>query len=1026
MSHNPATEAEERFNLSSWTLRHQQLVMLILLLVGLCGILAYGRLAQAEDPPFTFKTMVVRTLWPGATAQQVQEQISDRIARKLQELPDLDNLTSDSRPGESTVYVNLKESVKPAHVADNWYQVRKKTADIATSLPNGAQGPFFNDEFGDVYTNIYVLQGDGFSLAQMRDYAERLRVDLLRVAGVAKVDYLGEQEQRIHVEISNARLAQLGISPAQIAAAIQSQNAVNSSGVVSTSLDRVYIRPSGEIRDSAQLAATLLRINGRTIRLGDIAQIRRGYVDPPSALMRYQGRNVLGIGVSMAPGGNVVDLGVALKTAETRLQQQLPAGLKLREISSMPEAVSRSVDEFARAVGEAIVIVLAVSLVSLGLRTGLVVVITIPLVLAGTALCMYLFDIGLNKVSLGTLILALGLLVDDAIIAIEMMKVKLEQGLSRMRAAAFAYTSSAFPMLTGTLVTVAGFLPVALAQSDTGEYTRSIFQVSAIALLLSWLAAVIVIPLLGYHLLPQPKPLESAAGSQQNYATPFYRKLAAAISWSLQQRRLVLILTGSLFVASLAALPWVQQQFFPASERPELLVDLELAETSSISATLSATQRLEAMLDKRPEIDHYVDFVGAGAPRFYLALDEKIARPNFAQVLITSKSLAQRDQLSAALNRILQDEFPTLRTRVSRLESGPPVGYPIQFRVSGPELATVRTLAEQVAQVFRQNPDTRNVQFDWSEPAGRSVRFIVDQSLARSQGISSQDIAAFLQMSLSGVTMSQLRERDQLIGIDLRAPRDERLDPSRISHLAIPTPSGKAIPLNTLGYFSYGMEHGVIRERNRLPTVTVRSDLQNGAQSINVTQKLDQQLAALRARLPAGYHIEVGGAVESSLKANASVAAGVPLMLVVILLLLMMQLQSLSRVLIVVLTAPLGLIGVPLGFVALLGIIAMAGIIMRNSVILLDQIDQDIREGTEKHQAVINATVRRFRPIVLTAAAAVLALIPLLRSNFFSPMATALMGGITTATILTLFFLPALYASWFRIHPTASLKEGPQ
>jgi len=1037
MSISPSAETErpERFNLSSWTLRHQQFVLAILLLIALFGVLSYGRLAQSEDPPFTFKTMVVRSLWPGATARQVQEQVTDRIARKLQEIPDVDFLDSNSNPGESLVLVNLKESVQPGQVPDDWYQVRKKISDIATTLPDGVQGPFFNDEFGDVYTNIYVLQGDGFSFAQMHDYAERLRVALLRVPEVAKVDYFGDQEQRIHVEIANARLAQLGISPQQIADAIQSQNAVSGVGVVNTALDRVYIRPSGEIRDSAQLAATLLRVNGRTIHLGDIAQIRRGYVDPPSALMRYQNRNVLGIGVSMQPGGNVIELGRALKAEESRLREQLPAGLMLREIASMPDTVAHSVDDFVEAVAEAIVIVLVVSLLSLGLRTGLVVVITIPLVLAGTALCMRWFGIGLNKVSLGTLILALGLLVDDAIIAIEMMKVQLERGLSRMRAAAFAYTSSAFPMLTGTLVTIAGFLPIALAQSDTGEYTRSIFQVSAIALILSWLAAVIVIPLLGYHLLPRPARNEALIDSHATYASPFYRRLAGWIGWSLAHRRIVLLLTATLFAAALGALPWVQQQFFPSSERSELLVDLELPESASINATLSATQRLESILNQRAEIDHYVAFVGSGAPRFYLPLDEKLAKPNFAQVLISSKSLALRDKLSLALNQILPNEFPSLRTRVSQLESGPPVGYPVQFRVSGPEVGTVRDLAEQVARVFRQNPDSRNVQLDWTEPAQRSVRFVVDQNQARALGVSSRSIADFLQMSLSGFTLSQLRERDQLISIDLRAPQSERIDPARVERLALPTQSGKAVSLAALGHFSYGLEYGVIRERDRLPTMTVRCDLRQGAQSIDVTRNIDQHLATLRARVPDGYRIEVGGAVESSLKANASVMAGVALMLVVIFLLLMLQLQSFSRVIIVVLTAPLGLIGVvpalllfgvPLGFVALLGIIAMAGIIMRNSVILLDQIDQDIRGGADHYQAVINATVRRFRPITLTAAAAVLALIPLLRSNFFCPMATALMGGISIATILTVFFLPVLYASWFRIQRVDRLPECTQ
>jgi multidrug efflux pump subunit AcrB len=805
--------------------------------------------------------------------------------------------------------------------------------------------------------------------------------------------------------------------------------------VVTTAQDRVYIHPSGEIRDTAALAATLLRINGRTVRLGDIAQIRRGYVDPPNSLMRYHGHNVLGIGVSMQPGGNVIDLGQALKTEERSLQGQLPTGLTLSEISSMPAAVSHSVDDFVEAVAEAVLIVLVVSLLSLGLRTGLVVVISIPLVLAGTALCMHVFDIGLNKVSLGTLILALGLLVDDAIIAIEMMAVQLEHGLSRMRAAAFAYTSTAFPMLTGTLVTVSGFLPIALAKSDTGEYTRSIFQVSAIALLISWLAAVIVIPLLGYHLLPthRRKHVAVAGGEHNLYATSFYKKLETWIGWCVQHKVTVVVLTVALFAGAMAALPLVHQQFFPSSERPELLVDLELPEGASINATLSETRRLETLLNARPEIGHYVDFVGTGAPRFYLPLNQQLPAPNFAQVLITARSIEDRDKLAGVLSGVMRNDFASLRTRVSQLENGPPVGYPVQFRVSGPDIGIVRDLAEQVAVIFREDPDTTNVQLDWTEPAERSVRFEIDQNKARALNVSSQDVANFLQMSLSGFTMSQLRERDQLIGIDLRAPQSERIDPARIERLALPSPSGRAIPLASLGHFSYVLEHGVIRERDRQPTITVRSDLQHGAQSIDVTRALEQRLTTMRTHLPDGYRIEVGGAVEGSLKANASISAQMPVMAVVIFVLLMMQLQSFSRVLMVVLTAPLGMIGVvpalllfgvPLGFVALLGIIAMAGIIMRNSVILLDQIDQDIRAGADRYQAVVSATVRRFRPITLTAAAAVLALIPLLRSTFFSPMATALMGGITVATVLTLFFLPALYSAWYRIRREQPVQEN--
>jgi multidrug efflux pump subunit AcrB len=1020
--HRVATPTEGTpFNLSSWTLEHQPLVIFVLTLVTLFGVIAYGRLAQSEDPPFTFKVMVIHTVWPGATSRQVQEQITDRIARKVQETANLDFLRSYSRPGDSTLFFSMKDSAPAAEVSNTWYQVRKKVGDIAGTLPANVQGPYFNDEFGDVYTNLYVFDGDGFSPAELHDYAERLRTELLRVPDVDKVDFIADQEQRVYVEISNAQLAKRNLTPQQIADVVNGQNAVAPAGLVTTTQDRLYIRPSGQFEDLQQLRDTLLTVNGRTFRLGDIATVARGYTDPPSEYMRYQGKTVLGIGVTMAPGGDVIALGKKLDAETARLRASLPAGLKLVQVASMPHEVSRSVEDFVEAVAEAIGIVLVVSLVSLGFRTGMVVVISIPLVLAATALCMELFHIGLHKISLGTLILALGLLVDDAIIAVETMAVKLEQGFDRLHAAAFAYTSTAFPMLTGTLVTVSGFLPIALAKSGTGEYTRSIFEVSAITLLLSWLAAVIVIPLLGYRIL---KERPATHQHEDVYDTKFYGRLRGWIGWCVDRRGVVLLVTVVAFVLALAAFRLVPQQFFPSSERPELLVDLRLQEGASFAATLRETQRLEAALAHRPEIDHLVDFVGSGAPRFYLSLDQQLATPNFAQFVITAKNVEDREKLRLFLEDLLRTQFSSLRTRISRLENGPPVGFPVQFRVTGPEIGTVREVSEQAMQVLRADPDATNVQFDWDEPAERSVHFDVDQTKARALNISSQDIENYLQMSLTGYTITQFRERDKLIGVDLRAPQRDRIDPSQLERLAIPSASGTAVPLASLGRFSYGLEYAVIWERDREPMITLQADVRQGAQGIDVTHRVDAALSALRARLPVGYHIQIGGAVEENGKAQASIAAQLPLLGVAVLLLLMIQLQNFSRVLLVVLTAPLGLIGVvlallvfhmPFGFVAMLGTMAMFGIIMRNSVILVDQIEQDIRSGHTRIEAVIGATVRRFRPITLTAAAAVLALIPLLRSNFFGPMATALMGGITVATVLTLFFLPALYAFWFRV-----------
>ncbi|MBO1018020.1 efflux RND transporter permease subunit [Achromobacter sp. SD115] len=1032
----PAQRHEEgRFNLSAWALRHQPLVIFIITLITLFGVLSYSKLAQSEDPPFTFRVMVIKTLWPGATAQQVQEQVTDRIAKKLQEAPNTDFMRSYSRPGESLIFYTMKDSAPASTVAEQWYQVRKKVGDISATLPPGVQGPFFNDEFGDVYTNIYTLQGDGFSPAQLHDYADRLRTVLLRVPGVAKVDYFGDQPEHIYVEISNTQLTRLGVSPQQIAQAINSQNAVAGAGTLTTADDRIFVRPSGQYANSRALADTLIRINGKSIRLGDIATIRRGYEDPVIEQMRLGGSPVLGIGITMQPGRDVVHLGRALGAKFDELKAQLPAGLTLKEVSSMPQAVSRSVDDFLRSVAEAVAIVLAVSLVSLGFRTGMVVVISIPVVLAVTALFMDMFGIGLHKVSLGTLVLALGLLVDDAIIAVEMMAVKLEQGWSRARAAAFAYTSTAFPMLTGTLVTVAGFLPIALAKSSTGEYTRSIFQVSAIALITSWFAAVVLIPLLGYRMLPERKREAHLPDDHEHdiYDTRFYQRLRGWVGWCVDRRYLVLGGTVLVFVVAMACFRFVPQQFFPSSDRSELLVDVRLQEGASFASTLRQVERLEKALEGRPEIDHSVSFVGTGAPRFYLPLDQQLATPNFAQLVITTHSVEDREKLAQWLQPVLREQFPAIRSRLSRLENGPPVGFQVQFRVSGDKIAEVRAVAEKVAAEVRADPRSTNVQFDWDEPSERSVRFEIDQQKARELGVSSSDISDFLAMTLSGYAVTQYRERDKLITVSLRAPQEERIDPARLATLAMPTPNG-AVPLGSLGHVRYDLEYGVIWERDRQPTITVQADVNAGAQGIDVTHAIDAKLKTLRAELPVGYRIEVGGPVEESAKGQSSINAQMPLMAVAVLTLLMLQLQSFARVLMVVLTAPLGLIGVvaalllfgkPFGFVAMLGVIAMFGIIMRNSVILVDQIEQDIGAGHKRVDAIVGATVRRFRPITLTAAAAVLALIPLLRSNFFGPMATALMGGITIATVLTLFFLPALYAAWFRVrHDERDEPEG--
>jgi len=1015
-----------RFNLSEWALRHRSLVLYAMLVTAILGVLGFTRLGESEDPPFTFKVMVIKTLWPGASAQQVEREVTDRIERKLQETPNVDFLQSYSRPGESMIFFNIKDSAPAGAVPPTWYQVRKRVGDMANELPQGVNGPFFNDEFGDVYTNIYALEGDGYSFAELRDYADELREELLRVPGVAKVDYFGEQTQVIHVEISNRKLANLGVTPADIEAVLKAQNAITAAGSYETASDHITLRESGQFHTVRSLQDVTFRADGRLLRLGDIAHIYRGYEDPPEQQMRFEGHPVLGIGVTMQTGGNVIQLSKRLQATMAALQQRLPAGLALHTVTDGGVAVARSIDDFQAAVGEAIAIVLVVSLLTLGLRTGMVVVISIPLVLAATAFLMWMFGIGLHKVSLGTLILALGLLVDDAIIAVEMMAVKLQQGFDRIKAAAFTYTSTAFPMLTGTLVTVAGFLPIALAKSSTGEYTRSIFQVAAIALLSSWIAAVVVIPYLGHKMLPERGGRAGAQVKDMHglYDTAFYTRLRQVIRWCVNRRVQVLSAAAGLFVLAVLAFRFIPQQFFPSSSRPELMVDLRLPEGASFQATLAATERMERFLETQKGIANYASYVGTGSPRFYLPLDQQLPQRNFAQLVVTARSLPAREVLRTRITAQLASAFPEVQGRVTRLENGPPVGFPVQFRVSGDNIAHVREIAAQVAKVVRADPRTADVQYDWDGPASKTVRLQVDQEKARLLGVSSDELAQFLDMSLSGYTATYYREGDKLIAVDLRAPPGERANLDNLSGLMIPTAAGRAVPLSQIARPVYDLEYGVIWERDRQPTVTVRADTVGGAQGIDVTNAIDARLATLRAHLPLGYRIEVGGAVENNVKAQASINVEMPVMLLAVFTLLMIQLQSFSRTFMVLLTAPLGLIGVapalllfhkPFGFVALLGTIAMLGIIMRNSVILMDQIDRDIRDGTERLQAIISATVRRFRPITLTAAAAVLALIPLVPDAFFGPMAVALMGGITVATVLTLFFLPALYAAWFRV-----------
>ena len=1034
-----------RFNLSEWGLRHQSLVLFFMAALTLIGLASYRSLGQSEDPPFTFKVMVVRTEWAGATAREVELQITDKIEKKLQELPQIDTLRSYSRPGESLVFFIAKDSTPAKQVPDIWYQVRKKIGDIRYTLPQGVVGPSFNDEFGDTFGNIFALVGEGLDHAQMKRYAEAVRNELLRVPDVAKVDFIGDQPQRVFIELSNARLATLGLPLSEVVAAISSQNAELGAGFFETAESRIYLRPDGQYTDPEAIRNTVIRAGGRSLRLGDIAEVRRGFVDPPSDRMRFMGRDALGLGVSMRAGGDIIALGHNLDSAVASIQSQLPAGVDLERVADQPRAVQRSVNEFVRALAEAVIIVLAVSLLSLGLRTGIVVAVTIPVVLAITFLLMNIFDIGLHKISLGALILALGLLVDDAIIAVEMMATKMEQGWERTRAASFAYRSTAMPMLSGTLVTAAGFLPIATAASSTGEYTRSLFQVTVIALLVSWVAAVLFVPYLGFHLLPDFAARkangslsarllgrlgiggdaggESARHAHGQYDSRFYRAFRAFVNGCVRFRWTVILATVLAFVGALYAFRFVPQQFFPDSTRPELLVDLRLAESASRTATLAAVEELEVVLGKADGIENFVAYVASGSPRFYLPLDQQLPQTSFAQFVILTEGPQQREALRSRLIDMYAHHAGGVTAAINRLENGPPVGFPVQYRVSGADFDVLRQIAGRIADAMRGNAELSNVQTDWATPS-KVLRVRIDQDRARLVGLSSEDIARILDAALDGVTVTQFREGTETIDVVLRGSEFERGRPSNLADLSIPGPDGRIVPLAQVATVEPGFEEGVVWRRNRIPTVTVRANLYGDVQPAVVVAQLAGRIDSIRAELPLGYRIETGGAVEESAKGGGSVAAGVPLLFIVVLTVLMLQLQNFSLVAMVLLTAPLGLIGItaalllfgkPFGFVAMIGSIALSGMIMRNSVILVDQIQQDLDAGKSRWEAIVEATVRRFRPIMLTAAAAILAMIPLTRSAFFGPMAVAIMGGLAIATVLTLIFLPSLYAAWYRV-----------
>ena len=1006
------------FNASAWALEHKSFIGFLMAVSLLFGVLSYRELGRDEDPPFTLKVMIVRAYWPGATADETARQLTDRIEKQLESLTWLDYVNSYSKPGESTIMVILRDDTPPSAVPDQWYQVRKKVNDIRQNLPDGVVGPFFNDDFGDVYGVIYAFTSDGFSYRELRDAVEAVRAELLRIPDVGKVDLIGAQNEVINIDFSLRQLAGLGVDVNQIAETLRSQNAVIASGTLETEHERIAVRVSGQFDSVASLEAITIRSNDRLIRLRDIARITRGYEDPPRTLFRVDGQPAIGLGISMTKGGNVLALGENISAEMTRIERDLPVGIEAHLVANQPHVVEESVGEFTKALGEAIVIVLIVSFLSLGVRAGVVVAVCIPLVLAVTFVTMEGVHIDLQRISLGALVIALGLLVDDAMIAVEMMIRKLEEGWDKFRAATFAYTSTAFPMLTGTLVSIAGFMPVGFAKSGAGEYCFSLFVVVAIALIASWVVAVLFTPYVGAAILKEQK--QHGGGHGPGRLTLWFR---AQLVRALRRRKAVLIGTALAFVAAVFLFGLVQQQFFPAADRPELLVDLRLPANASIKATLAQVERFEKVLTSDPDIQSHSFYVGSGSVRFYLPLNVQLENANFAQAVVVTKSYAVRDKVRARLEKVLEDQFDLLLGRVQPLQLGPPVDWPIQYRVMGRDIEVVRRLAEEVATIVRSNGYTRLTSFDWNEKS-KSVLIDIDQDKARQLGLSSEQLGRALNSALTGRVVTQLRDDIYLIDVRGRASDRERADLQALRDLEIGVPGGASVPLAQIAQFRYGQEEAIIWRRERLPTITVRADLVPGIQAATVVADLGKAIDAVSARLPPGYRLETGGTVGESDKGQNSVTAVVPVMIVVMLVILMVQLQSVQKLIMVVLTAPLGLIGValallttntPFGFVALLGMFALTGMIIRNSVVLMAQIHENEEEGMDPWHAIVDATVHRLRPILLTAAAAILGLIPIAGQVFWGPMAFAMMGGLLVATVLTLIFLPALYAAWFRV-----------
>jgi multidrug efflux pump len=1012
----------KRFNLSGWAVSHPTLVLFLMIVLGVAGFFSYQKLGRAEDPFFTVKVVNVVVIWPGATANEVQTQVADPIEKKLQELPFFEKVQTYSKPAFTAMQVTFKDSTPPKDVPYLFYLVRRKLADVQDQLPQGIIGPIVNDEFSDVDSILYMMTGDGADYAQLKKVAEGFRQRLLRVPGVTKVDFYGIQDERIYVEFSHAKLATLGITPQALFDSLAKQNNVTPTGTVETSAQRVPLRVTGALDGARAVAETPVESNGRVFRLGDIATVTHGFVDPPTFTVRQEGKPALGIGIVTAKGANIIALGKDVEQATAEFMKAVPQGINVEQIADQPKVVEHAVGEFVHSFIEALAIVLFVSFVALGWRTGIVVALSVPLVLAIVFIVMNSMSLDLHRITLGALIIALGLLVDDAIIAVEMMVVKMEQGWDRVHAASFAWESTAFPMLTGTLVTAAGFLPIGFANSAVGEYAGGIFWIVAISLIASWFVAVIFTPYIGVKLLPNIK-VHQNHDPHAIYETRVYRILRSMIQWCVDHRVKVVVATSGVFVASILAFGHVQQQFFPLSERPELFLQLRLPEGTAFNVTEKAVKKAEGLLKDDKDIATYTSYVGQGSPRFWLGLNPQLPNEAFAEIVIVSKDVEARERIKAKIEKAVADgDLSEARVRVDRFNFGPPVGFPVQFRVIGPDAAKVRDIAYQVRDVMRQNPNVKDVQLDWNEQSPY-LKLVVDQDRARALGLTPQDVSLALSMLITGAPVTTIRDGIEKVGVVARAVPSERLDLGRVGELTITARNGVAVPLQQIAKIEYAHEEPIIWRRNRDMAITVRSDVVDGVQAPDVTNQISPKLQEIRDHLDPAYRIEPGGAFEESAKGNASIFVLFPLMVIVMLTLLMIQLQSFSRLFLVFLTAPLGIVGAslglnianqPFGFVALLGLIALAGMIMRNAVILVDQIETDVTHGLTRKEAIVEATVRRARPVVLTALAAILAMIPLSRSAFWGPMAITIMGGLFVATFLTLLYLPGLYALWFR------------